>query len=294
MQSVKHNKLKNTGILFELLVRLTTADTLSLKENSPALSMLRQFMNSNTELGKELILYRAFFNNPKPLSETRALDLLNLVCERRRKLNDATIKIEKYNLISEIKKHYDLKEFLSDRIPSYKTYASIYKQFSALDPSDRSDVEQISKSRFTILEHLGGKQISKHARVESSITTAWKAQDEDLRVLSYKILIERFNEKYSGLSTKQKNLLRVYINNVSNTGVLRSYVMEEISTLMRSINNKISRVPNKVLKIKLDEVVLQLKKMQSLKEIKSNHITSLLISYQLDKELDNLQPKSAG
>jgi hypothetical protein len=289
MQYVKHNKLKNTGVLFELLVRQITADTLALRENSPAVDILRKFMNGKTELGRELVLYRAFFNNTKPLSEARAVDLLNLVCNQRKKLNEKQLRAEKYNLISEIKKYYDLNEFLSVRVPSYKIYASVFKQFTVIAENVDIDIEQISTARFTILEHLTGHG-TKPALLESKFTNMWREQEEDLRLLSYRMLLEKFNEKYASMTEKQKKLLRMYINNVSNSSTLREYIAKETAVLVESITKKLPKVPNKILTIKIHEVLRQLNKMSSLKEFKSNHMTGLLTAYEIDKELEHFQP----
>jgi hypothetical protein len=288
MQYVKHNKLKNTGVLFELLVRQITADTLTLRENSPAVDILRKYMNGKTELGKELVLYRTFFNNTKPLSETRAIDLLNLVCTQRKKINEKQLRVEKYNLISEIKKYYDLNEFLSVRVPSYKIYASIFKQFAVIAENIDADVEQISSARFTIMEHLSGSGTGA-AVLENKMTNVWRDQEEDHRLLSYRMLLEKFNEKYVNMTSKQKNLLRMYINNVSNSSVLREYIVRESLLLAESINKKLSKVPSKIITIKLHEILRQLKKMSTLKNFKSNHMTSLLTAYEIDKELEHFQ-----
>ena len=288
MQYVKHNKLKNTGVLFELLVCQITADTLALREDSPAVNILRKYMNGKTELGKELVLYRAFFNNTKPLSEARSIDLLNLVCTQRHKINEKQLKSEKYNLISEIKQHYDLNEFLSVRVPSYKIYASIFKQFTAIAENIDVDIEQISTARFTILEHLSGTT-TKSALLESKMMNVWREQEEDHRLLSYRMLLEKFNSKYENMAPKQKDLLRMYINNVSNSSILREYISTEAVALANSISKKLDVVPNKITKIKIHEVLRQLKKMSTLKDFKSNHMTGLLTAYEIEKELEHFQ-----
>lgn len=288
MQYVKHNKLKNTGILFESLVRQITADTLALRENSPAVGILRNYMNVKTEVGRELSLYRAFFNNTKPLSEARSIDLLNLVCNQRKRLNEKQLRTEKYDLISEIKKHYDLSEFLSVRVPSYRIYASIYKQFAVISENIDSDVEQISNARFTILEHLAGGGTTS-SLTESSIAATWKQQDDDLRILGYRILLEKFNEKYENLTVKQKDLLRMYIKNVSNSNTLNEYVSKETKSLIVSMSTKLPYISDTVMRVKINEVLKQLKKMSGLRNIKANHMTGLLIAYEIDKELDQVQ-----
>ena len=67
--NIKHSKYKNTGILFELLVRQTTSDLLN-NQDSKAVKILKKYF-TNTELGKEYGLYSAFSTSPK-LSEGKA------------------------------------------------------------------------------------------------------------------------------------------------------------------------------------------------------------------------------
>jgi len=129
--NVRHNKIRNTGILFELLVRKITSDALENRKSDTAIKLMREYFNSKTELGKELILYRSFFN-VQNLSEEKAFQLVGLISEQRKRLNENMLSTQKYNLIKEIKKFYDLKEFLDARIPSYKVYASIYKMFDGM------------------------------------------------------------------------------------------------------------------------------------------------------------------
>lgn len=284
--SIKHNKLRNTGILFELLVRQITADVLENKQNGVAVKLMREFFNSKKELGKELMLYRAFFN-VQNLSEQKAFQLLQLVTEQRKNLNQHALNTEKYLLIKEIKQHFNLKEFFAARIPSYKIYASIYKTFDASvnGINDTTTIEEIANSQFTIVEHLSGKFVNKELREHTELTKLIRNQEDDIRFLSYRILIERFNEKYKGLDTAQKRLLQEYIYNISNTGKLKSYVQQECKVLSASILTESKRVTDKVTRIKLSEVVTQLNKIEKVTMIKENHMTALLIGYEILKEL---------
>ncbi len=219
--SIKHNKLRNTGILFELLVRQITADVMENKQNGVAVKLMREFFNSKKELGKELMLYRAFFN-VQNLSEQKAFQLLKLVSEQRKNLDQHTLDTQKYLLIKEIKKNFDLKEFFAARVPSYKIYASIYKNFDAAvnGVGDVTTIEELANSQFTIVEHLSGKAVTKEIKEHNELASIIRSQDDDIRFLSYRILIERFNEKYKGLDEAQKKLLQEYIYNISNTGLL--------------------------------------------------------------------------
>jgi hypothetical protein len=282
----KHNKLKNTGILFELLTRQITNDVMERKEYSVAEKLLREHFSSKTELGKELILYRAFFNTQQ-LSESKSFEFIKIIGEQRQKLNEKLLNTQKYLFIKQLKEHYDLKEFLSVRIPSYKIYASIYKMFDATinENTGVEDIEDIVNSKFTIVEHLSGQTQQKNVKQENAIMELVRNQDEDLRLLSYSMLLKNFNERYKNLSEQQKSLLREYMYNVSNVNTIKKYVTEEATKVLVEIKSSLRKVTNKVIAIKLQEVVSQLQKMQTISVVKENHITAMLIAYQIVQEL---------
>lgn len=287
--SIKHNKLRNTGILFELLVRKITSDVMENSSESVAVRLMREFFNSKKELGKELMLYRAFFN-VQNLSEQKAFQLLQLVTEQRKNLDQRALNEQKYQLIKEIKKNFDIKEFFSVRVPSYKIYASIYKTFDAAvnGIGDFTTIEELASSQFTIVEHLSGTMVSKEIKEHNELSKMIRGQKEDVRFLSYKILIERFNEKYKGLDEAQKKLLQEYIYNISDTAKLREYAHAESKSLAKSLNERASKVTDTVVRIKLYEVVAQLNKIQKAQTIKENHMTALLIAHEILKELKSL------
>jgi hypothetical protein len=284
--SIKHSKIKNTGILFELLVRQITADVMENKQDGLAVQLMREFFSSKKELGKELMLYRSFFNVQR-LSEQKAFQFLNLINEQRKQLDQRKLDLEKYRLVKEIKNHFDLKEFFSARIPSYKVYASIYKNFDAAvnGMTNVFLVEELANSQFTLVEHLSGKTANKQVRENNELATIIRGQDEHIRYLTYKILIERFNEKYKGLDEAQRNLLKEYIYNASNTSKLKSYTQMESRKLAKNIAQRASKITDKVVRIKLAEVVSQLQKVEKAPTIKENHMTAMLIGYEILKEL---------
>ena len=287
--SIKHNKLRNTGILFELLARQITADVMENKKDSIAVKLMREFFNSKKELGKELMLYRAFFN-VQNISEQKAFQLLKLVTEQRKNLDQNALNTQKYTLIKEIKKNFDLKEFFSARIPSYKIYASIYKNFDAAvnGINDSTTIEELAGSQFTIVEHLSGKTVNREIKEHTELANIVRSQEDDIRFLSYKILIERFNEKYKGLDEAQKKLLQEYIYNISNTSKLKSYTQTESRKLAKEVAQLSKKVSDKVVRIKLTEVVTQLQKVEKAIVIKENHMTAMLIGYEILKELKSI------
>lgn len=285
--NIKHNKIKNTGILFELLVRKIATDVLDGKSDSFAVKLVREHFHSKSELGKELQLYRTFFNTPK-LSESKAFNMLDILVARRNTLNEKVLASQKFNLIKEIKNNCDLKQFLNGRVPSYKVYASIYKLFESKN-DEIMDIQDIVKSRFLVVEHLKGELKEEQIIKENSYVEALRGQDEEIRFLSYKFLLESFNEKYSNFNDKQKQLLREYINKATDVEPFKVYMANEAGTLSTSIAKLAGKVKNEVTRIKLHEVVSQLKNIQQKPTTKENHVTALLIAYQLVDDMKNLR-----
>jgi len=287
--SIKHSKYKNTGILFELLTRQIASDILAGVKNSKAIPVVERYFNKNRELGKELILYRSFFNGKK-LSETKALDYIAALTEQRKKLDTRKLREEKYNLVKEIKDNYDLNKFLSNRVPSYKIYASVYKIFECSQQGyTYENVQELSESKYTLVEYLCGEVENKQIVVESEVVNTLREQEEDLRLLTYKIILEKFNKKYKNLNDNQTKLLREYLNNASDLKYLLNLVKTESIILSKELKSKIKNVHSEVEQIKLQEVVKQLDGFQTLNHIKNNHLTALMIGYELNSQLDNFQ-----
>jgi len=287
--SIKHSKYKNTGILFELLTRQIAQDILAGTKNSRAIPIVERYFNKHRELGKELILYRSFFSGKK-LTENRALDYINVLVDQRKKLNTKKLKEEKYNLVKDIKENYDLGDFLSNRIPSYKIYASIYKNFeTAVQGYTFENVQSLSESKYTLVEYLCGELENKNIVVESEVVNTLKEQEEDLRLLTYKFILEKFNKKYKNLNENQTNLLKEFLNNGSSREYLLTLTKAESTRLSEILSKKLKNVEDDVQRIKLEEVVNQLNSFQHLNLVKNNHLTALMIAYELDTQLNNFQ-----
>jgi hypothetical protein len=288
-KKINNSKYKNTGILFELLVNQITSDTLSGKPVSEALNILQNHFRSSTELGKELQLYRAFFDTSR-LSETKAIHFIDLILTQRKKLDDRKLATEKYEVIKEVKKHYDLDDFLSSRVPSYKINSSIYKTFASQDARKQelvtANISEVVQAKFTLVEHLVGDRSVIAQKKNDQLIEDFKNQTEELRLLSYKLAIEKFNEKYSGLNNKQKSLLKEYIENVTNINSLLKYVRQELPTMKTELIKKARTTKDKVLSIKLNEVVSQLNNIAVRNVVNDNEITAMMIAYQILKEID--------
>jgi hypothetical protein len=282
---IKHNKYKNTGILFELLVRQITSDTVSGK-NSPAINLIRKYF-SKTELAKEHKLYQTLVDS-KVINEVKAETLINTTLELSTRLNRSNLRRDKYNLIKEIKAQYDIEEFFKAKINNYTQLAAVYNILEAKNATEFINPDQIIENKNTLLEHIVRKDVVK-ASSKDQVLEEYATMDNSTKLLVYKILLEKFNEKYVSLSPKQKSVLKEYINNISNTVKLREFVNENFESLRNELTKLNESVTDKTTQIKINEVITFLQPLDKKVSVKDEHIVSLLQYHQLVTELKSIK-----
>jgi hypothetical protein len=221
---VKHSKYKNTGILFELLVRQITSDTLSGVDSKAATILKKHFVK--TELGKEYKLYETLLNNIK-LSEGKADIIINTLLESAKYLNKSALRRQKYNLIKEIKANYDVDEFFKTKLPNYKTQAAFYTLLEMYDGVNQPEPNQVISNKLIILEYLTSAPITTVAK--DTLMEEFKSYDKDIRMLTYRSLLEKFNSKYANLNEGQKSVLKEFINSVDNPSKLKDFYNNKIT-----------------------------------------------------------------
>jgi len=280
---IKHSKYKNTGIIYELLVRQITSDILN-KREPKSLPLIEKYF-AKTELGKEYKLYE-LISNKNSLTEGKAESLINSILETSKRLNRKKLKSLKYNLISEIKQHYNIDNFFKSNLENYKQYASLYTLIEATTSPDNIDINQLVNNKLTLIEHFTKGEINKE-ETKKGLLEEYNSFEPDLKALTYKILVEKFNQKYNNLSKDQKQILQEYINNAANTESLRKIVVSKYKAVKESIQNKIEKLEDPVLKIKIQEVHSLIPTICEKRKISDNDISSLLQLLELNKELDN-------
>jgi hypothetical protein len=280
---IKHSKFKNTGILFELLVRQITVDTLSGKE-SKALDILKKFF-SKTELGREYKLYENLSKHTN-LTEGKADIIISTVLENAKQLNKSALKRQKYNLIKEIKNSYDLEEFFKTKLPNYKTHASVYILFESLNDKN-VNTEQIINNKITLLEHLTSSPIKKENKQDVVVEELSKS-DKETRILTYKILLEKFNKKYENFSANKKLILKEFINSVDNPVRLKEFYNTKINEFKTDLISLNKTTKNQVTKIKIDEIVNILTELNKNDKINNDHMINLLQYCDLTEELKQI------
>lgn len=280
---IKHNKFRNTGVLFELLVRQIASDTLA-NNDSKAVKIVKKYFH-NSEMAKEHKLYHTILTAPR-LSEGKAEALVNTTVDLAKKLNKETLLKEKYNLIKEVKKHYNLESFFKSTVNNYKTLAAAYTLFEAAMENKFVEPKQLVLNKLTLMEHITKKVLVENTNTEVEQTLA--KEDKNIRILAYRMLIEKFNTKYSNLSSRQKSVLKEFINNISNPEHLKVYINENLNKVKTELSDLVKQVDDKTTEIKLNEVISLIKPISNKSAVKDDHLVTLLQYQQLAEEIKNV------
>ena len=277
----KHSKYKNTGILFELLTRQITSETISNSEPK-AVGILRKFFGKNSTLLKEYQIYHALLNK-KFEKESSATVLIETLMNAHNKLNKSILRRERYNLVREIKDTYNIEDFFKAKVPNYKIYASVYNLLENKD----ANLMSVVNSKVAILEHVTEKGLPNKPKKEI-VMEEYEKFDKETRALTYKMLMEKFNEKYSNLADNQRTLLKEYVYNVSNSPKLKAFINEEIIAVKAEIET-LAKNTDQVTQIKLTEVKNLIKPLCKKSSVHDDNVINLLNYYNLVNELKATQ-----
>ena len=280
----KHNKYKNTGILFELLTRQITSDIMSNKD-SAAVNIIKKYFSMG-ELVKEYKIYQAL-TKATSLNESKAESIISSTIKLSERLNRTALRKEKYNLIKEIKQHYDLEDFFKAKIHNYKAHAAIYNLLEAQNSLEFIEPSFVINNKVTLLEFLTKQDIDKN-KVEDQVIKEYASQDKSTRALISKLVIEKFNEKYANLLPEQRNVLKTYINNITNTVSLREFVNMELNTIKNSLTSLQSFVQDKRTQIKLTELISIIKPLDKTEPAKDEDILNILQFHELIHEIKSI------
>jgi hypothetical protein len=282
---IRHNKFRNTGILFELLVRQIASDTISGKD-SAAINLVKKYF-SKSELAKEHKIYQALVSS-KSLTEGKAESLINATLELSSRLNKSALRKEKYNIIKDIRESYELEEFFKSKINNYPQYAAAYILLEANNSLEFIEPSQVIENKVTLLEHISRTAVNK-TDVKDRVLEEYATMDKGTRILVYKMLLEKFNSKYNNMSDAQKSVLKEYINNISNTVKLREFVNDSFATIKLDLIKLNKVVTDKTTQIKIHEVANLLKPLDKNQNVKDDNIIALLQFHQLVAELKSIK-----
>jgi len=282
---IKHSKYRNTGLIFELLVKQVAADTLDNKD-SAAIAIIKKHFAGKTSLAKEYKLYE-FITKNRNVNQSKAEAIVSTITEISRKLDQKSLKNQKYDLISEIKESYNIEDFFAIPVREYKPLAALYCLLEAQNNSDVVNPQILVDNKTTILEHLTSAP-QKEEDVKDTLIEDYSKYDKDLRLLTFKILLEKFNDNYKDLLPEQKRILKEFITSVSSGTKLRKICNEELEKISKEVKDLASKVTDDVIKIKLDEVSKAISPISNKEKISDSHLINLMQYYDLVNELRSL------
>ena len=283
MKKLKHSKYKNTGILFELLVRKLTSETLS-SNKSVTIDIIKKYFGKNTELSKELHLYNSLIKE-QFRSEALGLDYIRTIKATYDTLNQSVLKRQRYNLIKEISEKFVFDNMAKTHVTNYKVLASAYMIF---EYAETDNPKQLMECKSAIIAN--GLQGKKLVERKDPVIKSFESQTKDIRLLTYKLIIDKFNEKYSGLDESQKQLLNKYIVNVNDTVALKDYIQSIIPEIKTQLSEHANQITDKATKIKVTKLSEMLCTVENMKTIKESHVLSLLRYFDLVRELKEMHP----
>jgi hypothetical protein len=281
MKKLKHSKYKNTAILFEMLVSKLTSETLS-SNKSVTVDIIKKYFGKNTELAKELQLYNTLIKE-QFRSEAQGLDYIRTVKSAYDKLNQSILHRQRYNLVKEISDKFIFTDMAKLHINNYKTLASIYMLF---EYEETDNPKQLLECKRVILE--SNLITEKKKTIKDPIIENFESQPKDIRLLTYKLIVDKFNSKYSNLDESQKQLLNKYITNVNDTSALKEYIHVVIPKIKKDLATQSNNITDKATKIKVQKLSEMLCTVENMKTIKESHILSLLRYFDLVRELKEI------
>jgi len=282
MKRLKHSKYKNTGMIFEMLVRKLTSETLT-SDKSIAIDIIKKYFGKNTELAKEMKIYNALLKEQFK-TEAKALEYIRSIKAAHSKLNKTVLRRERYNLVKEISENFSIEQIAKIRIPNYKMLASAY---IILEHDETDNPKQILECKSIIVDSILTERAQQDKKIDT-VLEAFKAQPKDQRLLTYKLLVDKFNNKYSGLDENQKGLLNKYITNVNDTVVLKEYIQTVIPGIKQNLKQHVSKITDPATRIKVDRLSEMLCDVENINVVTESHVLNILRYFDLIKELNEV------
>lgn len=278
VKKFKHKKIKNTGLLYELLIRQMTSDVLK-GESPKSVSLIKKYFRNGSPLKEELNLYNTLYNM-KEKDSFYVMKIIDAAVKSRKTIDTKNLDKLKYNLVREIKDLFEKDIFLKTQIDNYKLYASIYNIF------ENKEIDNPSlylKNKLLIANHI----MSDSTEVSAEKQDFMESVDPELRSLTFKLLTEKFNSKWSSTLDKyQKEILRHFIFNSVDNEDTKKFISEHTGRIKSKLSKKLNETTDMVIKIKLKEILTLLPTIESSAFITENHYLSLIRYYELAKELN--------
>jgi hypothetical protein len=273
--AISHNKKRNVGIVYELLLRAVSSYLIEGKKDQAqvALDIISRHFSKDTELFKEFRLFNALAKTRVTDSAVTAIILTETKAAARR-IDYLKLDREKSLLIRDINHNLSDQMFFHRRITNYRDLATIQTALNEWSLGDRSDLSKTLLVETKLVELLKSEPLQ-----EQQIT-----EEKDVKVdsLVVKLLNEKFNKKYAGtLTDDQQALIRDYV--VMNTS---NGPGEKMIERARKIKTESLKTLDEIAKTEKNQII-----QENLRDVR-NRVTSLDLASLDDDKLGKLMTLS--
>lgn len=238
--NIQHNKKRNVGIIYELLLRAVSAAIVEGDKNRAqiALDIIEKHYDKKTELYKEYRLFNALIKSTVSDTPVAAAVLAEAKSAARRS-DHKKLDYEKSMLIRSINHNLQDENFYQRRIPDYRLYATVQNLINEWAAGDTSDLTKMVMLEGQVVQWLLKEKINEAVDLE--------VPAPEVDGLVVKIMNEKFNQKYSGkLNHDQTRLIQEYIFSIENgqeqkfvdrLNSLRETALKQINGLKETTDN---------------------------------------------------------
>lgn len=203
--SLKHNKKRNVGLVYELLARylaeaIIAGDDARVKK---AKLLASKHFNKSTDICKELKLFRALHETTLPDKST-AVVLVEKVKAITRLQSQKRLDLEKTALLTEINTQLG-PSFFDTMVEDYKTYASIQVLLNHWRGTELfENISETVMLEEKLLEHLQADKKKPELDLQ-------EVASSEVNGLVLKIMAEKINHRFgSSLNETQKRMIQYY------------------------------------------------------------------------------------
>ena len=264
---LKHNKKRNTAILYQVLIQELTKSILrnNNKRKAELLEIVKKGFVKGSSLYKDLKCYEEI-QSALSLDISDFKQVMREVREKKTGIDTKELFNEQTRLINRINRQVS-REAFNNFIPNYKNLATIYQIFGLEDqPSKRVMLEN------RLLEEVSSKTSEDDKKIVP------------LDNLVYKGFVKKFNEVYGeSLLESQRKLLQKYVVSMDSNGLdFKLYMNEALGKIKTDLNGKYADKIDKKSVDKLNEAISSFKN----KKIDDEIIEKVLRIQELFSELE--------
>jgi len=247
----KHNKKRNVGIIYELLIQYITNSIIEGDRSSAkkATQIIEKRFAKNTELYKEFRLFKALANST--VNDTHVVASILAEAKRAaRNINSEKLNKEKSRLIRDINYILEKQDFFYQSVPNYRNLGAIQIALNEWR-KDSPDLGILIEFEKKVGENLLSEKPSQN--IEKMKNELDASQSDKL---VFKIMTEKINQKYAYLTKEERDIISHYAfySSQENTDKLKDYLLEKKANALTLLEDFEDLETNRILIEKVDRV----------------------------------------